>query len=111
MSDDILGVVGVGRLGRVVARKLCAEHHVLVCDVEARALRATAEGLAERITVAPFEVIAARASQVFFCTQARETLELLRQASALRRTRPLYVSLVTRLSEEELRQDRELDAS
>jgi pyrroline-5-carboxylate reductase len=107
MTPDVVGVVGVvgvGRLGRVVARKLCARHDVLVCDVAERALRATVEDAGGRITVASFEEIASRASHVLFCTQARETLELLRRASDLGLTRPLYVSLVTRLSEREMRE-------
>ena len=111
MTEDIVGVVGVvgvGRLGRVVARKLCARHEVLVCDVAEAALRATTEGAVGRISVASFEAIARRASHVLFCTQARETLELLRRASALGLARPLYVSLVTRLSEREVREDGEI---
>jgi pyrroline-5-carboxylate reductase len=108
MTEDIVGVIGVGRLGRVVARKLCTRHDVLVCDVAEQALRATTEGSVGRIAVASFEVIARRASHVLFCTQARETLELLRRASELGLTRPLYVSLVTRLSEREMREDREM---
>lgn len=107
MTADIVGVVGVGRLGRVVARKLCARHDVLVYDVAEQALRATVEDAAGRIAVASFEVIASRASHVLFCTQAPETLELLRRASELELIRPLYVSLVTRLSEREMR-DREI---
>ena len=95
-----IGIVGVGRLGSVLARRLATRYEVLVWDQDPEALRRAAAR--PDVKAAPFEKLGGVCGVVLLCVPAGEVLAVLREAARLGAHNPLYLSLATAVSSDEL---------
>lgn len=99
-GEHAVGIVGVGRLGAVLARRLRERRPVLVDDVRPEAVkRACALSGARAGSLAE---MGSTCELVLLCIPARATEEVLRRAAACGLARPIYACIATDFAVEPL---------
>jgi hypothetical protein len=106
VENHRLGIVGAGRLGKVVARRLRDGHQVAVYDKDVRMAKQFTKQIGATFLY-PDELVR-RADVIALCLPGDQIKDWLASLDASTRAAPLYVNMATGLPTSALREDEDL---